>query len=92
MRKNMNNEVIEHQIICIKIFLSVKQANIHYNKSDNNKGIDKPMNFWLRNIILGLFLAVLAWGFLANQDLLLSLNSSFGEDEKVVVATKERML
>jgi len=47
------------------------------------------MNFWLRNIILGFFLAVLAWGFLANQDLLLSLNASLGEDEEVDSITKE---
>jgi len=32
------------------------------------------MNFWLRNIILGTFLVVLAWAFLANQDFLLSLD------------------
>ena len=32
------------------------------------------MNFWLRNIILGTFLVVLAWAFFANQDFLLSLD------------------
>ncbi|NQY48654.1 MAG: TcpQ domain-containing protein [Colwellia sp.] len=37
------------------------------------------MNFWLRNIILGLLLTVLAWGFFANQDFLLSLDGSLGK-------------
>jgi len=32
------------------------------------------MNFWLRNLILGTFLVVLAWAFFANQDFLLSLD------------------
>jgi hypothetical protein len=32
------------------------------------------MNFWLRNIILGTLLVVLAWAFFANQDFLLSLD------------------
>jgi hypothetical protein len=32
------------------------------------------MNFWLRNVILGAFLVILAWAFLANQDFLLSLD------------------
>jgi len=32
------------------------------------------MNFWLRNIILGIALVVLAWAFFANQDFLLSLD------------------
>lgn len=32
------------------------------------------MNFWLRNIILGMLLVILAWAFFANQDFLLSLD------------------
>lgn len=32
------------------------------------------MNFWLRNIILGILLVILAWAFFANQDFLLSLD------------------
>ena len=42
------------------------------------------MNFWLRNIILGLFLTALAWAFFANQDFLLSLD---GPSEKVTETT-----
>jgi len=43
------------------------------------------MNFWLRNIILGLFLTTLAWAFFANQDFLLSLDGSLGKvDESAV--------
>lgn len=34
------------------------------------------MNFWLRNIVLGSILIVLAWAFFANQDFLLSLDGS----------------
>lgn len=37
------------------------------------------MNFWLRNIIVGGILALLAWAFFANQDLLLSLDGSLGQ-------------
>jgi hypothetical protein len=37
------------------------------------------MNFWLRNLILGIFLAALAWAFFANQDFLLSLDGSMGQ-------------
>lgn len=37
------------------------------------------MNFWLRNIILGIILSALAFAFLANQDLLLSLDGSLGQ-------------
>lgn len=37
------------------------------------------MNFWLRNLILGIFLTVLAWAFVANQDFLLSLDGSLGK-------------
>jgi hypothetical protein len=47
------------------------------------------MNFWLRNILLGLFLIGLAWGFLANQGLLLSLDESLPEDEKTKPNTTE---
>ncbi|TYK67425.1 TcpQ domain-containing protein [Colwellia echini] len=39
------------------------------------------MSFWVRNSILGLFLAVLAWGFIANQDLLLSLDASVSTED-----------
>lgn len=47
------------------------------------------MNFWLRNIILGVFLTVLAWLFFANQDFLLSLDGSLDgvEDNSVQVTT-----
>lgn len=42
------------------------------------------MNFWLRNIILAIFLTALAVIFLANQDFLLSLDLSLGEvDENI---------
>ena len=37
------------------------------------------MNFWLRNIVLGSILIVLAWAFFANQDFLLSLDGSRGK-------------
>lgn len=40
------------------------------------------MNFWLRNIVLGGLLALLAWAFFANQDLLLSLDGSLGQVEE----------
>jgi len=43
------------------------------------------MNFWLRNIILGLILTALAWAFLANQDFLLSLDGSLDKvDESAI--------
>lgn len=40
------------------------------------------MTFWIRNLILGLFLATLAWGFFANQELLMSLTGSLEGEEK----------
>jgi len=43
------------------------------------------MNFWLRNLILGFFLIALAWGFLANQDFLLSLDGSLGKVDKSAI-------
>ena len=47
------------------------------------------MNFWLRNLILGTFLAALAWGFFANQDFLLSLDGSLGQvDESTITKDK----
>ncbi|MBU2869674.1 TcpQ domain-containing protein [Colwellia sp. E2M01] len=39
------------------------------------------MGFWLRNLILGLFLAILAWGFISNKDLLLSLAGSLESED-----------
>ncbi len=46
------------------------------------------MNFWLRNIILAIFLTALAVAFLANQDFLLSLDGSLGKvDESVIINT-----
>ena len=47
------------------------------------------MNFWLRNILLGVGLTVLAWGFLANQDFFLSLNGPAQESEVMDSSTKE---
>jgi hypothetical protein len=47
------------------------------------------MNFWLRNIILGIFLTALAWAFFANQDFLLSLDGSLGKvDESSIQDTE----
>ncbi len=40
------------------------------------------MNFWVRNIVLGILLTALAWAFLANQDFLLSLDGSLGKVDK----------
>lgn len=45
------------------------------------------MNFWLRNIILGLFLTALAWGFFANQDFLLSLDGSLGKVDQSAISS-----
>ncbi|MCJ8296665.1 MAG: toxin co-regulated pilus biosynthesis Q family protein [Colwellia sp.] len=45
------------------------------------------MNFWLRNIILGLILTVLAWGFFANQDFLLSLDGSLGKVDQSAISS-----
>ena len=50
------------------------------------------MNFWLRNILLGLFLTALAWGFLANQDLLLSLDGSLGKVDEQAITPKTRVV
>ncbi|KGJ95533.1 TcpQ domain-containing protein [Colwellia psychrerythraea] len=50
------------------------------------------MNFWLRNTILGVFLAVLAWLFFANQDFLLSLDGSLGNVEDSTVKTTETVV
>ena len=48
------------------------------------------MNFWLRNLILGFFLAALAWAFFANQDFLLSLDGSLGKvDESTIASSNE---
>lgn len=44
------------------------------------------MNFWLRNLILGAILLALAVAFLANQDLLLSLDGSFGQTSEEVIS------
>lgn len=40
------------------------------------------MNFWLRNIILGVFLTALAGAFFANQDFLLSLDGSMANTDE----------
>ena len=50
------------------------------------------MNFWLRNIILGVFLTVLAWLFFANQDFLLSLDGSLGITEENSIKTTETVV
>lgn len=50
------------------------------------------MNFWLRNTILGVFLAVLAWLFFANQDFLLSLDGSLGNVEDSSVKTTKTVV
>lgn len=47
------------------------------------------MNFWLRNIILGLFLIALAWGFFANQDFLLSLEGSQSKVDESTISTSD---
>ena len=39
------------------------------------------MNFWLRNIILGIILVILAWAFFANQDFLLALDHQANQSE-----------
>ncbi|PKI12841.1 TcpQ domain-containing protein [Colwellia sp. 12G3] len=47
------------------------------------------MNFWLRNIILAIFLTALAAAFFANQDFLLSLDGSSEKvDKSTIQATK----
>jgi hypothetical protein len=45
------------------------------------------MNFWLRNIILGCLLTILAWLFFANQDLLLSIDGSLDKVEENTIQT-----
>ncbi len=45
------------------------------------------MNFWLRNIILGIFLTSLAWAFFANQDFLLSLDGSLGKVDESSISS-----
>lgn len=47
------------------------------------------MNFWLRNIILGLLLTALAWAFFANQDFLLSLDGSLGKVDESTLSASE---
>ena len=47
------------------------------------------MNFWLRNILLGLILTALAWAFLANQDFLLSLDGSSEKTDESTITTTE---
>jgi len=47
------------------------------------------MNFWLRNLVLGLILTALAWAFFANQDFFLSLDGSLGKvDESAINSTE----
>ena len=47
------------------------------------------MNFWIRNIILAIFLTSLAVAFLANQDFFLSLDGSLGKvDESTIKRTQ----
>ncbi|MEI6895149.1 MAG: TcpQ domain-containing protein [Colwellia sp.] len=48
------------------------------------------MNFWLRSIILSFFLAVLAWGFIINQELLLSISASFQNKAEIESTTQEK--
>lgn len=43
------------------------------------------MNFWLRNIILGVLLSALAVAFFLNQDFLLSLDGSLGQVEESAI-------
>jgi hypothetical protein len=40
------------------------------------------MNFWIRNIVLGIILSVLAYAFITNQDFLLSLGGSADQVSK----------
>ncbi|GAA0810460.1 hypothetical protein GCM10009111_01430 [Colwellia asteriadis] len=47
------------------------------------------MNFWLRNLILGAVLLALAVAFLANQDLLLSLDGSLGQTSEDVAPSPD---
>ena len=50
------------------------------------------MNFWLRNIILGGILALLAWAFFANQDLLLSIDGSGEQEDQTEITTNDEPL
>jgi len=50
------------------------------------------MNFWLRNIILGIFLTTLAWAFFANQDFLLSLDGSLGKVDDTSIKHTEAVI
>jgi hypothetical protein len=50
------------------------------------------MNFWLRNLILGIFLTALAWAFVANQDFLLSLDGSLGKVDDSSLNNTEAVL
>ncbi len=47
------------------------------------------MNFWLRNIVLGIILSALAWAFFANQDFLLSLDDSLGKMNQASINSDE---
>jgi len=44
------------------------------------------MGFWVRNIIFAIILIALAYGFFANQDLLLSLDGAFEQETATEVA------
>lgn len=50
------------------------------------------MNFWLRNLILGIFLVALAWAFFANQDFLLSLDGSLGKVDQSTIEKSEPVI
>lgn len=50
------------------------------------------MNFWLRNIVLGLFLTILAWLFFANQDFLLSLDGSVDNVKEDAIQTIDTVI
>lgn len=50
------------------------------------------MNFWLRNLILGGVLALLAWAFFANQDLLLSLDGPVEQENQTEITTNDEPL
>jgi hypothetical protein len=45
------------------------------------------MGFWVRNIIFAIILIVLAYAFLANQDLLFSLDGAFKQEEATEVVS-----
>jgi hypothetical protein len=50
------------------------------------------MNFWLRNLILAIFLITLAWAFFANQDFLLSLDGSLGKVDDSSIKQTEAVI